>query len=286
VDIGNTDIGPDFDDADAEDILKIVATWSLTGSQLQTVKNIIADGPVWEFRDLNHLYTYITNPSPTDPPKMETDFEGAEYLDAQARKFGSTFKGPTIPFSGQRVYAVAYSQGEESFWAMQNSATGHISSKDQSVVRTWSPQPIPYTFPSNTAAAFSKAGLKKPEALKNNAHAEVNEVVAHTIRSIRLGLTAHDVNLIFASDIKHCAECYWAAHAFWKKANKQMINKTGCANKLFERWRQPWDGFYKDYGDNPFRNPDGTFKSGFSAGTWDPAILNAQVSGSVGNIYI
>jgi hypothetical protein len=288
LDYDGSDIGPNSADPDVESFLdSLEDDAGYSTAQLDKVKALIEAGPLYVFDGLTHLTNYLTSPG-LFPPKLEHDDEGAMMLDDVSRDFGTTFKGKGIAFSGSRVYSVAHSEGAKSVWAMQNSATGNIPKGNQQVVKNWAPPDLklPITFPSNTKRDTDKFGLKRPTVMSANAHAEVNEIVQHAYRALSaLHMSPHDVGLMFGSDIQHCAECYWAAHAMWKKGNKKPFNATGCGNKLFDRWREPWSGFYADYGDNPFRKSDGTFRTGFAKGAIPATALNAAVSGSLGNIY-
>ncbi|HYG11302.1 MAG TPA: hypothetical protein VD835_15245 [Pyrinomonadaceae bacterium] len=281
-------VGPDLNDPNVVDLLaSLKKDYKFTTSQLKKVKQVIQTEPLYNFRGPIHLTNYVNDPD-SDPPTLVHNMEGATLLDDISDEFGNTFKGKGIAFSGSRVYALAHSEGATSLWAMQNSSTGYISKRNREIVETWQfPEAkVPITFPSNTKRLMENANLQRPTVMLGNAHAEVNEIVQHAIRSLEeLHQSPHDVALMFASDIQHCAECYWAAHAMWKKGNKVPVNATGCGNRLFARWREPWSGFYTEYGSNPFRKSDGSLRGNLTVGEYQPHVLNARVSGSVGNIY-
>jgi hypothetical protein len=289
LDYDGSDIGPDLTDPDVESFLDSLADdANFSTTQVDKVKTVIEAGPLYVFDGLTHLTNWTVSPG-LFPPQLEHDNAGAQMLDDVSGDFGSTFKKKGVAFSGSRVYSVAHSEGASSVWAMQNSATGNIPKGHQQIVKTWAPPDlrIPITFPSNTKRETDKVGLNRPTVMSANAHAEVNEIVQHAYRALNvLHMSPHDVGLMFGSDIQHCAECYWAAHAVWKKGNKTPVNATGCGNRLFDRWREPWSGFYAAYGDNPFRQSNGTFRQGFAKGEFPASTLNAAVSGSVGNIYV
>ena len=289
LDYDGSAIGPDLDDEDVESFLASLDNdLGFDNNQINLVEQVIEASPLYNFRGPKHLTDFVNNPQ-GHPPTLVHNEEAVEMLDDISDEFGSAFKQKGVAFAGSRVYAVAHSENAKSVWAMQNSATGYITKRQQTVVKTWDlPElQIPITFPSNTKAALNKANLTRPDVMASNAHAEVNEIVQHAYRSLHeLHMNPHDVGLMFASDIQHCAECFWAAQVMWKKGNKRPLNATGCSNKLFDRWREPWSGFYTEYGPNPFRKSNGTFRTGFGKGEYQPHVLNAKVSGSLGNIYV
>jgi hypothetical protein len=290
--VGNLDyngdpVGPNLNDPDVESLIdSLEDDYDFTASQIRKVEKVIETEPLYNFRGPEHLKRYVKGKD--DPPSLVHDDEGATMLDDISDQFGSTFKIKGVPFSGSRVYALAHSEGATEVWAMQNSATGYITKGNQNIVNTWQlPElKMPITFPSNTKRVTDKANLKRPTVMASNAHAEVNEIIQHAYRSLEeLHAHPHNVGLMFASDIQHCAECYWAAQAMWKKGNKVPFNATGCGNRLFARWREPWKGFYTEYGDNPFRKPNGDLRGNLTVGEYQPHVLNARVSGTLGNIY-
>jgi hypothetical protein len=242
---------------------------------------------LYVFRDFDHLNDFVGG-NLSDPPVVESDEGTAMMMDDIAQEFGSAFKGAHIPFSGSRVYAVGQRGGvNPDIWATQNSATGLIPSKYQSVVKQWDvglPAQVfldRLTFPSNTMKALATAGLGRPSVMASNAHAEVNQYVQLELLAKAHGLNPSDIGLTIGSDIAHCAECYWALTALGTKGIGKFLSFTGCENRLFARWREPWEGFYKSYGPNPFRNADGSFKKNviankdFTVGSYSAAELNA-----------
>jgi hypothetical protein len=281
-------VGTDLNDPNVVDLLaSLKKDYNFTTSQNRKVEKVTETEPLYNFRGPVHLTNFVNNPD-HDPPTLVHNEEGATLLDDISEEFGSTFKVKGVPFSGSRVYALAHSEGATSLWAMQNSAIGYITKRNQNIVNTWQLPEVkmPITFPSNTKRVMDNANLQRPTVLPSNAHAEVNEIVQHAVRSLEeLHAHPHNVGLMFASDIQHCAECYWAAHAMWHKGNKVPVNATGCGNRLFARWREPWSGFYTEYGSNPFRKSDGSLRGNLVVGEYKPHVLNARVSGSVGNIY-
>jgi hypothetical protein len=255
-------------------------------SEIARLGQFAAAPAVYRFADFDHLNDYIGNTS-TTPPEVEEDEGAAEALHGIAHEFGATFKGPQIPFSGSVVYAVGRPGPVPGIWATRNSATGYLTKKSQNVVKTWKlPDPLQVlldnvAFPSNTKKALDGANLKRPDVMGANAHAEVNQYVQLAILAAAHGLSPQDVGLQIASDIAHCAECFWALHALAAKGTGKFFSFTGCENRIFARWRQPWSGFYASYGDNPFRNADGTFKQNvltkkpFATGQYSAQELNA-----------
>jgi hypothetical protein len=250
-------------------------------------EKLVAAPALYRFRDYDHLGDFMAG-NFNDPPTLEDDSGMDESVDGIAKDFGSAFKGPKIPFSGSRVYAVGKpgTVGED-LWATQNSATGHITSKQQSVVRAWTAETPAkllldkLSFPSNTKRDLEKVKLGRPTVMASNAHAEVNQYVQLALLSAAHGLNPSDVGLSIGSDIAHCAECFWALHAMQAKGTGRFGSFTGCENKLFARWREPWSGFYATYGPNPFRDGNGKFKQNpltkkdFAAGSYTPQELNA-----------
>jgi hypothetical protein len=250
-------------------------------------KKLVKAPALYTFRDFDHLNDFVGG-NHNDAPKVD-DGEGiAEMVDDIAKDFGSEFKGPNIPFSGSRVYAVGRHGGvNPPLWATQNSATGHITSKQQAVVKQWVPETPAkvlldkLSFPTNTKRDMKKVGMGRPDVMPSNAHAEVNQYVQLALVAATHGLNPSDIGLAIGSDIAHCAECYWALEALKQKGTGTFFSFTGCENKLFARWREPWTGFYATYGPNPFRKTDGTFKKNiltnknFDAGTYTAQELNA-----------
>jgi hypothetical protein len=177
---------------------------------------------------------------------------------------------------------VAYSQGDDVIKVMQNGATGYFPKAKQSVVKLWEPpvEGIEYTFPSNTKGELAKIGKDRPTTLGSNAHAEVNEYIQHAIFSYINHHSPHDVAFTVGSDIAHCAECWWAAWAMIAKKGGTFKSFSRCENRLFERWREPWVGFYKEYGSNPFRNSSGKLKK-LGKGTHSASMLNAEVGTAI-----
>lgn len=106
---------------------------------IEDFEGLIAAPIVYVFRDFKHLNNYIVDEEDEDPPMVDNDDGVAMMVDDLAKDFGMSFKGAHIPYSGSRVYAVGRrgGVGDPDVWAMQNSATGHINSKQQSVVKNW-----------------------------------------------------------------------------------------------------------------------------------------------------
>jgi hypothetical protein len=224
------------------------------------------------------------NDDEENPLSIEQNDDTAEMTDDLSQKFGATFKGRDIPFSGSRVYSVAHSEGQDKLWGMQNSATGYISTAKQDVVKSWV-NPDQLIFPTNKVSNMTSVGLTRPTVMAANAHAEVNQIVQHAIQALSNKTSVHDLGLVIGSDIQHCAECWWAANAMSTKGKKVTFNQTGCGNKIFARWRQPYENFYKTYGPNPFRDDKGNFRAKFEEGEFEPHVLNAVMSKAIGDIY-
>ncbi|WP_313537508.1 DUF4157 domain-containing protein [Sphingomonas sp.] len=201
--------------------------------------------------------------------------------------FAQEYKGADVPFSGSTVYSVGWSEGSDVLWSSINSATGYIGkSKASDVVKYWddNEQNQPY---SNTVRRLKNVNLSRPAVLSSNAHAEANQILRHAVFALENKHSPHDLGLIISSDVQHCAECWWAYNALMRHYKiKTIYNVTGTSRRLFERWREPWDGFYKSYGDNPFRASNGALVNGLVHGTtYAPYQLNALTQGGVGNIY-
>jgi hypothetical protein len=96
----------------------------------------------------------------------------------------------------------------------------------------------------------SRLGNLIPEYLPDNAHAEVNVFLRHALISKNAHLAKDALELAMGTNIGHCVECWWAAHAL---LGDKFKTSTECSNQIFPRWREPWNDFYKDFGDNPFR---------------------------------
>jgi len=280
-------IGPDGDSEEAQDFLAELKEEDFDRESRDQVRDAIEEATLYTFRDIDHLWDWLSDPD-ADPPDIEEpmEMEDADVVNDIAEKFGTTFKGRNVPFSGSRVYAVAHSQGSDELWAMLNSATGYIPKAKQDVVKKWKiDSDLPITFPRNTKASIEHAGLKRPTVLTPNAHAEVNELVQHACYALESHNSPHDVGITMASDIAHCVECYWAGNAMMQKGTGTFESGTGCENKLFARWREPWVGFYKDYGENPFRNKDGTLKKGLGVGAYDKSELNKRLPPKLKGLY-
>jgi hypothetical protein len=285
---GGVPIGPSVTDNDARDFLNYLRDDEGMGaSDRETVKDLMRETHrTYMFGGIDHLFDYLDDPD-ADPPDVDEEMEDPSVMDDIASDFGSNFKGKHIPFSGSRVYAVAHTLGSDVLWGMQNSATGSVPKAKQQIVKNWAPKSdYPITFPSNTKASIEKMGKKRPTVLTSNAHAEVNEFVQHAYFALmRAHHSPHDLSITIASDIEHCVECWWAGHAMMLKGQGRIVSATGCANKLFERWREPWVGFYTEYGDNPFRQNNGDLKNGLAAGTYPAWQLNARMPHSLKGIY-
>lgn len=285
---GGVPIGPSTTDQDARDFLDHLRDNEGMGiADRQTVKDLMGESfRTYGFSDIDHLFDYLDDPD-AEPPDIDEDMEDSVALDDLAQDFGANFKGKHIPYSGSRVYAVAYTMGSDEVWAMQNSATGGIPKAKQQVVKNWAPKTDnPLTFPSNTKRNIEQMGKKRPTVMTSNAHAEVNEFVRHAYFALmRAHHTPHDLSISIASDIAHCVECWWAGNAMMLKGTGKITSHTGCANKLFARWREPWVGFYTEYGDNPFRKNNGDLKHNLSAGTYTANFLNGLMPHSLRGIY-
>ncbi|RZU29762.1 hypothetical protein [Edaphobacter modestus] len=253
------------------------------GSRYKRAKELIGDAKTFEFEGFKHFSDFVHDPDDIEPPSIRVDNDLAEAVDDWAMDLGDEFKGKHIPFSGSRVFAVSYSQGDMTLNVMQNGATGYVAKAKQSVVKLWEPPVtgMEYSFPSNTKAMVGKIGKVRPTLLASNAHAEVNEYIQHAIFSHLNGHTPHDVNLAVGSDIAHCAECWWAAWAMITKKGGTFVSSSKCENKLFERWREPWVGFYTAYGANPFRDGTGKLKSGLTKGVNLAYVLNSKVGTNI-----
>jgi hypothetical protein len=253
------------------------------GSRYRRAKELIGDSKTYEFEGFKHFSDFVHDPDDIEPPSIKVDDDLAEAVDDWAIDLGDEFKGKHIPFSGSRVFAVAYSQGDMTLNVMQNGATGYVAKAKQSVVKLWE-APVTgmeYSFPSNTKAMVGKIGKVRPTLLASNAHAEVNEYVQHAIFSHLNGYTPHDLGLAVGSDIAHCAECWWAAWAMITKKGGKFVSFSKCENKLFERWREPWVGFYTAYGANPFRDGTGKLKGGLTKGDNLAYVLNSKVGTNI-----
>lgn len=251
-------------------------------------ERLVSAPALYTFRDFDHMNDFLGG-NQSDPPHVDNDEGAAMMMDELAKDFGSSFKGSHIPFSGSRVYAVGRPSivGDPGIWATQNSATGYITSKQQSIVKNWvaeTPAQVflnRLTFPSNTKRTLDKVNLVRPSVMGSNAHAEVNQFVQLALLARSHGHNPEQLGMTMGSDIAHCAECYWAMSVMAKKGHGKFSSFTGCGNKLFARWREPWSGFYDSYGPNPFRNPDGSFKVNaltkkqFAPGTYSPQELNS-----------
>jgi len=253
------------------------------GSRYKRAKELIGDTKTYEFVGFKHFSDFVHDPNDIEPPSIKVDDGLAEAVDDWAIDMGDEFKGKHIPFSGSRVFAVAYSQGDMTLNVMQNGATGYVAKAKQSVVKLWE-APVTgmeYSFPSNTKVMVGKIGKVRPTLLASNAHAEVNEYIQHAIFSHLNGYTPHDLGLAVGSDIAHCAECWWAAWAMITKKGGKFVSFSRCENKLFERWREPWVGFYMAYGANPFRDGTGKLKHGLTKGDNFAYVLNSKVGTNI-----
>jgi hypothetical protein len=188
-------------------------------------------------------------------------------------------------FSGSRVFTVGQIDLPDfDPYVLTNSTTGNPGS----VVKEWASgelrsSPIAKKVQS---ASFMRAKTGK----ESTAHAEVNIYRKYNIQSVNEGHSVGELPLHIGTNIGHCAECYWAAHAIFKKWSDNFETDTICSNKIFKSWGEPWVGFYQEYGDNPFRDSSGNLRSKFSlsgaaCATFPAHVLNSAVSGSVGNIY-
>jgi hypothetical protein len=283
---GGVPIGPSVTDQDATNFLNHLRNEGMGATDIGTVKDLMKESfRTYQFDDIDHLFDYLDDVG--DEPEIDEEMEDATVVNGLAQDFGTNFKGKNIPFSGSRVYAVAHTSGSEALWGMQNSATGNVPKAKQQIVKNWAPKSnLPIEFPSNTKASIEKMGKKRPTVLTSNAHAEVNEFVQHAYFALmRAHHSPHDLSITIASDIAHCVECWWAGNAMMLKGTGQIVSHTGCANKLFERWREPWVGFYTEYGDNPFRKSNGDLKNGLSAGVYSAGQLNARMPPRLNGIY-
>jgi len=243
---------------------------------------LISSKETYEFDDRESFGNYAYDPDGNDAPTIKFEKRIAAFVDESAMDIGDVFKGPTIPFSGSRVYGVAYTEGMNSFNVTQNSATGYVAKAKQGIIKEWTRfKNVPPSFPSNTVREIAKLGTTRPELMANNAHAEVNGYIQHAIFALENGAHPHAHKLAIGSDIPHCAECWWAAVAMQVYKGGFVFSDSKSDNKLFERWREPWVGFYKAYGDNPFRNKDGTLKKGLVVGTNLAQRLNSQTKSKI-----
>ncbi|HEX6899876.1 MAG TPA: hypothetical protein VF789_09185 [Thermoanaerobaculia bacterium] len=102
-----------------------------------------------------------------------------------------------------------------------------------------------------------------------SAHAEVNAYrELYRLYTEDQGTASSIVKFRMATNIAHCAECWWAAHALFKKLGidvGKLETSSPTENVLFKQWTEPWEGFFQDLGmdSSPFRDKKGTLKDGF-----------------------
>lgn len=122
---------------------------------------------------------------------------------------------------------------------------------------------------------------KKKNGHRWSAHAEVNayrelyrlyqnnQLTPSSIKKFRM-----------ATNIAHCAECWWAANALFQKLGidvGKIETSSPTGNRLFSQWTEPWQGFYKELGmsSSPFRTNKGKLQQGFKTKKpSDPKALN------------
>ena len=114
-----------------------------------------------------------------------------------------------------------------------------------------------------------------------SAHAEVNAYrELYRLYTEDQATPSSIVKFRMATNIAHCAECWWAAYALFKKLGidvGKLETSSPTENVLFHQWTEPWDNFYKDLGmdSSPFRDKKGKLKGGFKKNKKaDPLELN------------
>jgi hypothetical protein len=114
-----------------------------------------------------------------------------------------------------------------------------------------------------------------------SAHAEVNAYrELYRLYTKDQGTSSSIAKFRMATNIAHCAECWWAAHALFKKLGidiGKLETSSPTEGYLFNQWTEPWEGFYKELGidSSPFRDKNGTLKEGFKKNKKaDPVKLN------------
>lgn len=114
-----------------------------------------------------------------------------------------------------------------------------------------------------------------------SAHAEVNAYrELYKLYTEDQGTPSAITKFRMATNIAHCAECWWAAYALFKRLGidvGKLETSSPTENVLFNQWTEPWDNFYKDLGmdASPFRDKKGKLKSGFKKNKKaDPVELN------------
>lgn len=200
-------------------------------------------------------------------------------------------------FSGSTVFTAALNPLSTQPFVMKNSKTGFIGNNMTDVVKKWKVNgnvarrvTIPMSVKSSKSGQiFTRFKGSGKEA---TGHAEVNVYRAHYIESLENHKTLSEVPLRIATNIAHCAECWWAAHRIFGAYGVKFRSATKCENKLFKNWGEPWHGFYKSFGDNPFRDKDGDLYpkwakvlGGKACAEFPAYKLNAEVRGATGDIY-
>lgn len=153
----------------------------------------------------------------------------------------------------------------------------------QSQNKNWN---ISFGTMKNTRGMMEKVGIKPHIATSRHmksVHAEAQlfrelEMIYRKNKPQTSALT----NLKMYTNLAHCAECWWAAHAYlrkrWGKNPSFILNtmKTGTENRLFKNWGEPWIGFFKELGlsQSPFRKPNGSLKNGLKVGVNSAQNLN------------
>jgi len=169
-------------------------------------------------------------------------------------------------FSGSTVYCGSETQGHNIVLFL-NSPSGKVSNDVASELKKSYAVEFPSVTKKSKEYNFIRSTLKnrsKTEPVEKAGHAEVNSYRYYFIQSAKSKYTPGELKLHIASDIAHCVECWWAAHAMFKKYpgkfGSTIVGAKNCENKLFANWSEPWVNFYTEYGDNPFRNSNGTLK--------------------------
>lgn len=136
---------------------------------------------------------------------------------------------------------------------------------------------ISFTIPKKISKQTNKSGHRW------SAHAEVNAYrELYKLYTQDQGTASSLVKFRMATNVAHCAECWWAAHALFTKLGidlGKLETSSPTENVLFNQWTEPWEGFFQDLGmdSSPFRTKTGKLKKGFKRNKGaDPLVLNSM----------